>query len=780
MIICDRLGRATAGALRGVLSLLLALCLLFSAVPAAMGASSAGQYAASLTPSSVKTYIRLSKAVMFFTGETYGTGLTVTPAAGTVWQLVTDNYYTSPTDGREYYGVYYQSARYNVLRSDVSGDVMSPADLTAYITGTLWTASSFVTLRKSMNLVGDVRVHGVQYALSLLGYYTGALDGDYGEKTADAVKKFQRAKGLDADGSVGPLTQPILYSLASGGTITPGGSTGGSTGTTTTSGSLKTTASVNLRKSSSKSSARLAVVPKGVTLAYTNTAVKAGVTWYKVVYNSLDGWLMGTFVSAGGSSSGGSGSVGGAAIGTVAITKPSTRVRKTANGTKTGTVLAKGTVVDLLAQPTTAGGYTWYNIRTAAGLVGFVRGDCATASMGGSGVVSPSTDKTFIQLPAATTLFTTEARPASGGITVSAGTVVQMVSPVTYTSGGQTYCSVYYNNTKYNAVYDEVKGGIMSSDQLAAYVLSLWNGSLNSSLKQELKLVGDVRVYAMQVALSVLGYYTGALDGTFGGGSASAVRNFQRKAKVTVDGACGNETWTKLAAQAKAVSNGSTSGGGSSGGGGSGTVVTEFGAINSVEKASWTYDDNGATLFKKGTTATVLDVETGRVFTIYRWSGGSHADCVPYTAADTKTMCDIVNFPYNSKHPSSSQLAQIKKDDANNNANYTWPDFKNAWGGAKNIGSAWDRRPALLNVNGRVFCVSIYGYPHGFNGTDAFATAKFPSGSYFYAQNNFYGMMCLHFVGSKTHSGNAQDEKHQNAINTAYNYAKQKWPALVK
>ena len=245
-------------------------------------------------------------------------------------------------------------------------------------------------------LVGDIRVHAVQLALSRLGYYTGALDGDYGEKTNDAMKQFQRKNGLDPDGSAGPLSQPVLFALASGsavpgtggsssgGSSSGGSSSGGSSGSGSTSngstapssGTLKTTASVNLRKSASTSSARLAVVPKGVNLSYTETYVKSGVTWFKVRYNSLTGWLMGTFVSAAGNAS-------SPAIGTMTITMPGTRVRDAADGNKTGTVLAKGTVVDLLAQPTSAGGYTWYNIRTSSGLVGFVRGDCATASIGG-------------------------------------------------------------------------------------------------------------------------------------------------------------------------------------------------------------------------------------------------------------------------------------------------------------------------------------------------------------------------------------------------------------
>lgn len=43
--------------------------------------------------------------------------------------------------------------------------------------------------------MGDIRVHAVQLALSRLGYYTGALDGDYGEKTNEAMKQFQRKNG---------------------------------------------------------------------------------------------------------------------------------------------------------------------------------------------------------------------------------------------------------------------------------------------------------------------------------------------------------------------------------------------------------------------------------------------------------------------------------------------------------------------------------------------------------------------------------------------------------
>lgn len=49
-------------------------------------------------------------------------------------------------------------------------------------------------------------VTNIQTRLKQWGYYTGAVDGVYGQKTADAVKAFQRSNGLTADGIAGKAT----------------------------------------------------------------------------------------------------------------------------------------------------------------------------------------------------------------------------------------------------------------------------------------------------------------------------------------------------------------------------------------------------------------------------------------------------------------------------------------------------------------------------------------------------------------------------------------------
>jgi len=50
----------------------------------------------------------------------------------------------------------------------------------------------------------------IQRALKSAGFYQGPIDGKIGNKSKEAIVKFQKAKGLKADGVVGKMTLAAL------------------------------------------------------------------------------------------------------------------------------------------------------------------------------------------------------------------------------------------------------------------------------------------------------------------------------------------------------------------------------------------------------------------------------------------------------------------------------------------------------------------------------------------------------------------------------------------
>ena len=69
------------------------------------------------------------------------------------------------------------------------------------------TTPAFTQAPKSIQLgFKGEQVKELQKRLKELGYYKGSVDGDFGEKTEEAVKDFQKANKLTADGKVGENT----------------------------------------------------------------------------------------------------------------------------------------------------------------------------------------------------------------------------------------------------------------------------------------------------------------------------------------------------------------------------------------------------------------------------------------------------------------------------------------------------------------------------------------------------------------------------------------------
>lgn len=73
------------------------------------------------------------------------------------------------------------------------------------------TAAAVIGVSLKLGSEGSA-VRNVQTKLKSLGYYTGSVDGSYGTGTEEAVKAFQKANGLKADGKAGESTLNKLYS----------------------------------------------------------------------------------------------------------------------------------------------------------------------------------------------------------------------------------------------------------------------------------------------------------------------------------------------------------------------------------------------------------------------------------------------------------------------------------------------------------------------------------------------------------------------------------------
>ena len=65
-------------------------------------------------------------------------------------------------------------------------------------------------IRAGSKVSGSTQVRYLQQGLIGLGYLSGTADGSFGSKTREAVRKFQSAYDLSADGSAGPDTMTAL------------------------------------------------------------------------------------------------------------------------------------------------------------------------------------------------------------------------------------------------------------------------------------------------------------------------------------------------------------------------------------------------------------------------------------------------------------------------------------------------------------------------------------------------------------------------------------------
>lgn len=147
-------------------------------------------------------------------------------------------------------------------------------------------------------------VSRLQTRLKALGYYKGAADGQCGSGTVSAIKAFQKKMGLSQTGKADAATQAALYAEsapAANATATPRPTATptpiptnapGATPAPTYPYTTYTLASVNLRKGAATTATRLATVPKGAEIS----VLAVSGDFLKVTYAGKTGFVMAEFV----------------------------------------------------------------------------------------------------------------------------------------------------------------------------------------------------------------------------------------------------------------------------------------------------------------------------------------------------------------------------------------------------------------------------------------------------------------------------------------------------
>ena len=369
-------------------------------------------------------------------------------------------------------------------------------------------SSSSSTLK--MGSTGEA-VRKLQNRLKELKYYSGVVDGDYGQGTYNAVKAFQANNNLNADGVAGPKTLEAVYSYyAVPSTATGSGNGGGGTSSRPSSGGSSGGNTSGNSGGSSSGSSNANAYTNGKTdiyLDFGDTGSQVKILQNRlIVLGYLTGTANGEFEATTEAAviafqkRNGLGADGVAGPGTLTKLYSSSAKKADSVVANLGSLKegSQGAAVRALQK----------NLRTLGYYTGSVDGDY------GSGTV------------AAVTAF-----QAANGLTADgiAGNGTQNAILIAINGGGSSGAgSSSGSGSGNNGSSSPVTYGSTATSN-GYSTISASNGS-------------SANVSAVQSALSAKGYYSGQADGDFGSGTQSAVESFQRSQGLRVTGMAGPTT----------------------------------------------------------------------------------------------------------------------------------------------------------------------------------------------------------------------------------------------
>lgn len=441
-------------------------------------------------------------------------------------------------------------------------------------------------------------IYEIQYILKKFGYFTNDCTGYFGEATAQAVKKFQSDKGIEATGIADDDTVAILrnancaeatvtiktqlyvrenpdaesevidalyrnskvYVYSEKGDwyhvetesgilgfilkkyLTPGdiqGLTGEITGVTD---------SVNVR---TKAEINSAVAFKVVNENEVSIVGGTG-DWFKIVHEGKTGYVFKQYVSIG--AEGGASTILSEVVDPfkASITSSSLKVR---SGPSTGydvvTTINKGTTFTVLGKSG-----NWYYVELKGGTKGYASSEYIKKGSG----------------------YSTCTINASGSVNVrkGPGTTYDIV---TTAKKGEVVTLLDDSTAWYKIKTASGKEGYISGEYVKL------GGNINSNDPSVLKPSGTFKsgsqgndVVTIQNRLKTLGYFTGTATGYYGSATVASVKAFQSANGLSADGACGTKTLDKLFSSS-AIKKSSSSGSSSSGNSGSATVGSNGSAL---------------------------------------------------------------------------------------------------------------------------------------------------------------------------------------------------------
>ena len=327
-------------------------------------------------------------------------------------------------------------------------------------------------------------VKRLQQRLKDLGYYTGSVDGKFGQGTEQAVRDFQAAHKLTVDGKAGKSTQTTLYG----------------------SNAKKKTASTVTAKPASGSGTK--ATPKPSTSSYTNGKTdiylevgSSNAKQVKIMQNRLIvlGYLSGTA----------DGEYG-------ATTEAAVKAFQDRNGL----------YADGKAGPKTLAKLYSNSAKKASSVAGHL--GSLKAGMNGSAVRTLQKNLRTLGY-------------YNGSVDGDYGSGTQAAVSAFQSANGLKADGVAGKATL-NAIQNVLSGGTTASGSSGSksdpdvYGLTASSGGY-TSLSASSGKRDDVT--ALQSVLQANGYYTGTVDGSYGGGTSDAVKKYQRAAGLRVTGVAG-------------------------------------------------------------------------------------------------------------------------------------------------------------------------------------------------------------------------------------------------